>query len=320
MPAGAPDPWVALRRVGQPACVPAGVELARQGSPGDCLFVLDSGRLEVIRRVPGDAEEPVDLLHPGAIFGEMAVLDGGVRSATLRTIASSEVWRISRPAFDYLALQGGTDGLAVLVAILQSLDARVFAVRSALGGAAMEPAVAICSSHLHWQPWHPRTHAITALAPLANMDFAPRSELLPAIECVELASGTRIRTTAPDPHLLMLASGALTLDSNGRCNLPVHGPGQFLDACGVGAATRWRVRSKALLLRLPNPDRSPAPGWAAPLLLALARDRAGLLRRSTGRLMHARTSAALCSNAAARWQRPTLVCNTSSTREPRSSP
>lgn len=320
MPAAVPDPWSALRRVGQPACVPAGVELARQGSPGDCLFVLDSGRLEVIRRVPGDAEESVDVLHPGAIFGEIAVLDGGVRSATLRTIASSEVWRISRPAFDYLALQGGADGLAVLLAILRSLDARVLAVRSALGGMAGEPAVAICTSDLHWQPWHPRTHAITALAPLANMEFGLRSDLLPAIEYVELAPGARIRITDQDPRLLMLASGALTLESAGRCNLPVHGPGQFLDACGIGAATRWRVRSKALLLRLPNPDRSPAPSWAAPLLLALARDRAGLLRRSTGRLMHARTAAALCSAVGGRWQRPTLVCHTFPPRESRSTP
>jgi CRP-like cAMP-binding protein len=56
----------------------AGSVVAREGEPGAGLFVIDSGEAEVT--IGG---KKVNHLVPGDFFGEMALLDGGPRSATV---------------------------------------------------------------------------------------------------------------------------------------------------------------------------------------------------------------------------------------------
>ena len=56
----------------------AGSVVAREGEPGAGLFVIDSGEAEVT--IGG---RKVNHLVPGDFFGEMALLDGGPRTATV---------------------------------------------------------------------------------------------------------------------------------------------------------------------------------------------------------------------------------------------
>jgi CRP-like cAMP-binding protein len=63
-----------------------GADVVAQGAPGDDLFLLLDGVLAVI--VDG---EKVGELGPGAIAGERAVLEGGVRTATLRAVTDVRV-------------------------------------------------------------------------------------------------------------------------------------------------------------------------------------------------------------------------------------
>jgi CRP-like cAMP-binding protein len=73
-----------IARHAQLAELPAGVDLVRQGEPGDALFVILEGKA-LVRR------DGTDLNHvgPGAHFGELAILDGGPRSATV--VAETDV-------------------------------------------------------------------------------------------------------------------------------------------------------------------------------------------------------------------------------------
>jgi len=64
----------------------AGRTLVEQGEPGDALFLLLDGVLAV--EVDG---EKLAEVGPGAVLGERAVLEGGVRTATLRAVTPAKV-------------------------------------------------------------------------------------------------------------------------------------------------------------------------------------------------------------------------------------
>ena len=67
-----------VARHAQIAELPAGTDLVREGEPGDALFVILDGEA-VVRREGTE----INRVGPGAYFGELAVLDGEPRSATV---------------------------------------------------------------------------------------------------------------------------------------------------------------------------------------------------------------------------------------------
>ena len=68
-----------IARHAQAAELPAGVDLVREGEPGDALFVILEGEAVVTRE-----GHEVGRVGPGSHFGELAILDGAPRSATVR--------------------------------------------------------------------------------------------------------------------------------------------------------------------------------------------------------------------------------------------
>jgi predicted acylesterase/phospholipase RssA len=78
--------------------VAAGEWLFREGDPGEGLYVLRTGRLEVLREA-GDAEILIRSLSPGAVLGELAVLTDAPRSASVRARRDSGLLSLSSAAF-----------------------------------------------------------------------------------------------------------------------------------------------------------------------------------------------------------------------------
>ncbi len=64
--------WVASFAV--PEDLPIGGLLTTEGEPGDALYLVISGDLEVVKR-SGSGDVPIARLGPGEIVGEMAVLE-----------------------------------------------------------------------------------------------------------------------------------------------------------------------------------------------------------------------------------------------------
>jgi signal transduction histidine kinase len=73
----------------------AGDVLANEGEPGDELFVIVSGEIQVVKR-SRESEVPIATLGPGEIVGEMAIFESQPRNATVRAHAPTRVIRISR--------------------------------------------------------------------------------------------------------------------------------------------------------------------------------------------------------------------------------
>jgi len=74
----------------------------REGELGDRVYILLSGRAEVVRRL-GDDEQIVAVLGPGECFGEMALLGSAPRNATIRCVEPMTVLSIPKREFGLLA-------------------------------------------------------------------------------------------------------------------------------------------------------------------------------------------------------------------------
>ena len=77
-----------------------GETLVEQGAPGDELYLLFDGILEV--RVD---DQPVGQVGPGSIVGERALLEGGRRTATLRAVTNSRVAAIGKDQVEQSKLE-----------------------------------------------------------------------------------------------------------------------------------------------------------------------------------------------------------------------
>lgn len=82
----------------------AGEYVVRQGDLGDKLYIVKSGEVEVLKSRDGGPDERVATLKAGDYFGEMALLTGAERTATVRSLTALDVMVVGRE--DFLALIG----------------------------------------------------------------------------------------------------------------------------------------------------------------------------------------------------------------------
>ncbi|HEX7155987.1 MAG TPA: cyclic nucleotide-binding domain-containing protein [Burkholderiaceae bacterium] len=83
----------------------------REGDPADCMYVLESGRAEVLKRWKGE-QAWLHSLEQGDCFGEMALMDLFPRSASVRAIEDctaielpvASLYRISERDLEQFAL------------------------------------------------------------------------------------------------------------------------------------------------------------------------------------------------------------------------
>lgn len=126
-----------------------GACLVRQGQPADSAFILESGTAEVITALPGGGEAAVAQLGPGSVLGEMALLDSGVRSATVIARAPTSGHLVERDSFRALLAQCSPAVFKVQRCItltlcqrLRALNARIVA-SSVPGNGSLPPQTAV---------------------------------------------------------------------------------------------------------------------------------------------------------------------------------
>ncbi len=73
-----------------------GEEIIRQGKTGDSMYVVQSGRVEVIQKSRIGVEQHLAFLKAGDFFGEMAVFEKEVRSATVRAAGEARVMKVDK--------------------------------------------------------------------------------------------------------------------------------------------------------------------------------------------------------------------------------
>jgi CRP-like cAMP-binding protein len=101
-----------------PQLIATGKDLCRQGERGwDEAFIILHGEAAVI--VDGEA---IARLRPGDICGEMALLGGGERSATIIAVTPMNVLQMTRPQFDHILANAPTVNDTMLTTLAHRLD------------------------------------------------------------------------------------------------------------------------------------------------------------------------------------------------------
>lgn len=75
-----------------------GEVVIRQGDVCDCMYVIQSGEVEVLYE-EGGREARLVVLGEGDVFGEMAIFERQVRSATVRVRGEARILTVDRRTF-----------------------------------------------------------------------------------------------------------------------------------------------------------------------------------------------------------------------------
>lgn len=100
-----------------------GEVVCRQGEPGNCMYLVQSGKVEVVREEAG-VETVLGRLRGGDIFGEMAIIDRRPRSATVRAAGEARILTLDKRAF----LRQVSEDPSLAFRILKQLSLRIRAL------------------------------------------------------------------------------------------------------------------------------------------------------------------------------------------------
>jgi CRP/FNR family transcriptional regulator, cyclic AMP receptor protein len=97
--------------------LPVGTTLFRTGEPGDAMYVVKRGEIELFIKDTAGQKIALATAAAGEIFGEMSLLDHGPRTATARALADSELLQLDRDSLLLLFKTTPAAALGLLAAM-----------------------------------------------------------------------------------------------------------------------------------------------------------------------------------------------------------
>ena len=94
--------YAAIEREIQAVRYNSGDIVFAENDPGDCLFLIAKGSVKVSKKGRAGQQETLAHLLEGDFFGEMALVDGGSRSAQASAVGETVLGRIDRRGWDQL--------------------------------------------------------------------------------------------------------------------------------------------------------------------------------------------------------------------------
>lgn len=98
--------------LGTPIEVDEGKVLTKQGAPGREFFLVLEGKAECVAK-----GKRVAVFGPGDYFGELAIIEGGTRTATVTAVTPMEVLVLSTGEFGSLLRSSSSIGIKMLTAL-----------------------------------------------------------------------------------------------------------------------------------------------------------------------------------------------------------
>ncbi len=267
--------------------------LWRQGDAADGFHLVEWGRLAVAARAPGEREIELAELGPGDILGELPLLAGGERSASVRAVESASVLVLDGARFRTLltALDPAAEALRrrLLKVVCERLRARHARLATMLGDGDGDPPAAAGDFGHAPTPVPPRYY-LARLALFRDFNAEALDELLAVTDVIDVGRGVEIcaEGAIPDFCAVTLYGALEELVRRGDRGVRVRLVGPGLATCYVGlldglpSSVGIRARERARLALVPRrafdglaAGRTPA---GRSLLEALERDLVGTLR------------------------------------------
>jgi NTE family protein len=115
--AGLPEESVhRLRDQAEPVQLNMGEWLFHEGEEADCAYVVRAGRLHILSE-----GQVIRTARRGAVIGELALLTGGTRTASVCAQRDSQLWRLGRGEFEHLVVADQRFALALCRALARKL-------------------------------------------------------------------------------------------------------------------------------------------------------------------------------------------------------
>jgi len=102
---------------------PPNTAIVREGASGDAMFIIKNGKVEIRKKEQSlGVDLTIATLGSGACFGEMALLTGKPRSATVMAVAATEVFVLEKKDFDSLLMEHPTMSLALNKIVAERIE------------------------------------------------------------------------------------------------------------------------------------------------------------------------------------------------------
>ena len=213
-----------------------GAVVFRQGEPGDTMYIIQSGAVEVSQFQDG-REVVLGLLERGDFFGEMALLDDRPRSATVTAIRRTRLLPLTRTSLLKRVRQDPGVALHLVKAISHRIDQRDRLLRTMIEGDESLRS-ALEGSHDLWDegtpsaPGEPKPPPALERGPTAEKYLRQVAKAcLPRQDCVWFEAGETIfRQGEPGQTMYIIAEGSVEISQEsegGKWVLACLGPNDF---------------------------------------------------------------------------------------------
>lgn len=102
---------------------PPNTAIVREGASGDAMFIIKNGQVEIKKREQSlGIDLTIATLGPGACFGEMALLTGKPRSATVIAVAATELFVLEKKDFDALLLEHPSISISINKIVAERIE------------------------------------------------------------------------------------------------------------------------------------------------------------------------------------------------------
>ena len=96
-----------------------GAEIIKEGTLSDCAYIIESGSVQVSKILSNGEEQVIGVLEENDIFGEMSLIDGLPRSATVLALEDCTISVMTPEVFNSLS-KGNPEALMPILKVLAS--------------------------------------------------------------------------------------------------------------------------------------------------------------------------------------------------------